>query len=414
MIVSRRLPIARPDRVAVVDVGSTTTTLAVYDGGPPGFVREVDRRSRALGLARSMACGRELPSQAVADTAEAVRAFAKRARRHDVEDLRVVGTSAVRDAENRDDLVEAVREETGLALEILAGPDEGRAATLAALEALPVSDGVLVDLGGGSLQIVRFRGRRVTNVASLDLGALRLASAFFSSDPPSGIELVDLRRHVERALRTVSWLGEREPVVVGTGGTIRALARLERRRVSWPIAHVHGFELGGDHVLDVVDVLSRMPRARRSRVPGLPPHRVDAVVAGAVVVNVLFRATQRREILVSTFGLREGIALGALHGGCVTRDPRRAGLHGCFPDPRGAASRARGRVLRECGSELDPIEREGLGLAAWVTASGADPERLLDVPVQGYTQAEILVAARSLGLVDDAATDVSGHLALAG
>jgi exopolyphosphatase/pppGpp-phosphohydrolase len=205
-------------------------------------------------------------------------------------------------------------------------------------------------------------------------------------------------------------------VVVGTGGTVRALARLEHRRVSWPIRHVHGFALGGDHVLDVVDVLSRMPRARRSRVRGLPRHRVDAVVAGAVVVSALLRALHRSEVLVSTFGLREGIAVGALHGGCLTRDPRRAGLHGCFPDPRGVAARARGRVLRLPEAEIgDATAREGLGLAAWVEASGADPASLLDVPVQGYTQAETLVAARSLGVVDEAdRPDALTQLALAG
>jgi exopolyphosphatase/guanosine-5'-triphosphate,3'-diphosphate pyrophosphatase len=171
-----------------------------------------------------------------------------------------------------------------------------------------VSDGLFFDLGGGSLQISRFAGRRLGPGWSLPLGALRLSHRFLQDDPPAGSELRRLLRHVRNQLAKA-----RVPALpaggelVGTGGTLRNLAKVDRAARDYPIERLHGYVLARDRVAAIVRVLARQPLARRDRIAGLSDERGDSIVGGALAIEALMDHVGARHIRVSGQGSREGI-----------------------------------------------------------------------------------------------------------
>src|SRR5689334_22506910 len=193
--------VADAARVGIVDIGSSTATLALYQGGPPGFVDRVEQIGLNLRLMRSLGTNGRLSRDAIARTVAVVDEFARAAKDFEADRIDAYATSAVRDATNRQDLVEAVRGATGVELAVISGEEEARFAVTSAVSTLPVTDGIVVDVGGGSVQIARIRRRRAADVVSLPLGSPRTSDAFFGADPPTGPEIVALRRHADALLR---------------------------------------------------------------------------------------------------------------------------------------------------------------------------------------------------------------------
>ncbi|MFZ5480391.1 MAG: hypothetical protein ACOZNI_26745 [Myxococcota bacterium] len=376
-------------RLAVVDIGSNTTSLAVFALTPRGALDRIAEDSEPLRLMRRLGPDGRLGPGAADRTMEALRRFVAEARAEGARTVHVVATSAVRDAEDGEALVDRIATELGVEARVLDGAAEGVAAAAGVVNTLPVRDGFLVDLGGGSLQVVELRGGRCARRASLPLGALRLTDAFLGGDGvPSPMQVTALRRHVQRELAAVPWL-KGGGTLVGVGGTIRAIAKIDRRASQWPITHGHGYRLTEDAVEAAWERVSRVDAARRKEIPGLASHRVDLVVAGALVVAWVLRVSGFPELRTCTYGVREGVALQRLFGEDepVVADQLGAGLEARFPllDP---AQRARAEAAR--AADPDPLA----GAAAWIRI--AEPDRaeavrtLLDAPMQGVWQEDVL------------------------
>lgn len=272
---------------------------------------EIDGDARfPLRLVRDSAGRGRLGSSAVARVAEALRAFQALSRGAGVDAVVAVATAAVRESTNSQEFVRRVAAETGIELEILSGDREARYAFAGAVHGLPVDSGLVLDIGGGSVQMCRFRHRRPTRVWTLPLGALLLSDRFLVSDPARPSEVARLRQHV---LATVADAGipalSEEEQLVGTGGTLRNLAKVDRAQRTYPISRMHGYRLTRDGVDRAIDSLAPRPLARRRRVPGLSDDRADSIVGGALCAQVVLGAVGTGEVLLSGRGLREGIAL---------------------------------------------------------------------------------------------------------
>ena len=174
-----------------------------------------------------------------------------------------------------------------------------------------MSSGLVFDVGGGSMQLTRFERRRVRAATSLPFGALRLSGRFLTSDPPTGKQLRHLREHVRRGLEKARVrklrAGDR---LVGTGGTIRNLARIDQQARGYPIGRTHGYELSTEALVGHPSIASHEPRrSGATRSAGLSAERADSIVGGAVAIHTLAEFVGARGILVSGQGLREGLAL---------------------------------------------------------------------------------------------------------
>jgi exopolyphosphatase/guanosine-5'-triphosphate,3'-diphosphate pyrophosphatase len=299
--------------LAVIDIGSNSGRVVVYRVEAEGGIRIQATTRAALRLVREVEKGHALSAEAIERTLEALRDFRAISVGAGAGKSLAVATAALRDAENAPALLERIRTELGLEVAVISGEQEAWYGFVGAVTGLPVDHGVLFDLGGGSMQLTRFRERRLLKSWSLPLGALRLSDGFLSTDPPKGSEIRRLQHHVRGALEQagVPRLTPGE-ALVGTGGTVRNLAKVDRRTRDYPIARIHGYVIAAGRLKAMVSMLaSRRAKDRRS-VPGLNEERGDSIVGGGLAVQTLMETLEARELQVSGQGVREGVALAAM------------------------------------------------------------------------------------------------------
>jgi len=304
-----RTPVPTPP-LAVIDIGSNSGRVAVLALTDQGHLEMLSDGRTSLALIDDVAAEGRLTPEAIDRVVRTVRDFLCIARTARATRTVAVATAAVREASNAAELAERLRVETGVELAVIDGATEAQYALVGAVHGLSVEDGMLVDIGGGSVEISRFRSREAVSTWSLPLGAGRLTRNFLASDPPRPAEVRALRDHVESSLAEIE-LPTLDPTeqLVGTGGTIRNLAKVHRAHTTYPIPRMHGYVLDRGDVRDVVDLLVAAPLERRMDVGGLSRDRADTVTGGGLAVLTVMDTVQARTLMVSGRGLREGVAL---------------------------------------------------------------------------------------------------------
>jgi len=297
------------DPVAVVDIGSNSGRVMVFRPEAGGHLHVLAGSRAALRLARDLDRTGRIPPEALDRAFEALRDFRAIAGGSGVRRFEAAGTSALRDAANGPPFIRKVKRELGITIRILSGLEEARYGFLGAVGGLPVDDGAFFDLGGGSLQVGRFRRRRLAGALSVPLGSLRVSDAFLKSDPPTPRELRKLREHVRETLEEAGLkrLGPGEQLV-GTGGSLRNLAKVDQRASGYPIARLHGYELARRRLHEIASSLAA-ERQKKRRAAGLNADRRDSVVGGAIVIETLMEVLGAGAVVVSGQGVREGLAL---------------------------------------------------------------------------------------------------------
>lgn len=295
--------------IAVIDVGSNSVRLLIARPLPGGHLDILDDARATLRLARVVDAHGAIPPDVLDQTLDAVGDFVRLASYAGAESVHAVGTAALRDAANAGALARKLRSRWGVELQVLSGSEEVRLASLGAVFGLPITDGLLLDLGGGSLLLARIEDRAPVETWSFPFGTLRLTDRFLDSDPPDEDDMSALRRHVRRELRAagVPRLGKGE-VLVGTGGTVRNLANVSRRRQRYPISRLHGHSITIRRLHRLTRLLARMTQQERRDVRGLNSDRAGIIAAGALVVDGVAAHTRTEAVLVAGQGLREGIA----------------------------------------------------------------------------------------------------------
>jgi exopolyphosphatase/guanosine-5'-triphosphate,3'-diphosphate pyrophosphatase len=308
-------------RLAAIDVGTNsvrTTVVEVNDGEP---YRLVDEEKEYTRLGEGRGSDGSLADDAMERTTAALRRMCDLALRLQAETIVGVATAAVRDAPNGREWVNTVREQVGLELRVLSGEEEARLAFLAAAESFPLQGrSAVVDVGGGSVEVVAATGRQIESVMSVPFGALSLAERFGGEDPMSESTYADLRRHVRRGLRdAVPKGGPPVSTLVASGGTVNALASMVAARTGSGGTSVHGFELAARDVNHLLAMLRRSTQRERLRVPGLPPGRADIITPGAVIVAEVMRAFDANSLWVNAKGIREGLIIEHVRGGSTAK-----------------------------------------------------------------------------------------------
>ena len=303
---------ARPP-LAIVDIGSNSARVVVYDREAGGHLRIIASARASLRLVEGVVENHAIGEEAIRRTREALRDFRAIAQGAGARSLRVYATAAVREARDSARFSRMVHGATGERLRLLSADDEARYGFHGALRGLPSRHGVLFDLGGGSVQITEFRNRERRRSWSLPLGALRLSRRYLEHDPATDKELKGLRAHVDGFLEELPLRRVRDAArLVGTGGTVRNLAKIDRFKTPSPVPRLHGHELARKTIEELQSELRESPEKRRGQVLGLSRDRVDSIVAGAVVIERLLSRVKADHIVVSGQGLREGLAYAAL------------------------------------------------------------------------------------------------------
>jgi exopolyphosphatase/guanosine-5'-triphosphate,3'-diphosphate pyrophosphatase len=282
-------------RTAVADLGSNSFRLVVFTA-EDGWWKRTDEIYEAVRIGAGLAETGELSPERMARAWSVVEVFDHFCRATGIDDVIAVATSAIRDARNGPQFVE----KAVLPVEVLSREAEARYGYLAAINSSTLRHGAVLDLGGGSMQLVAVDDRRAVDLESWPLGAVRMTERF-------GDDVDALRAHVTEAIDDTPWVRASGDRLVGIGGTVRNLAAAAAAAADLPSIGVQGFHLGADALDDLIDTLSRLPAAERGKVAGIKPARADIILAGAVVVRAVMEAGGFDGVEVTEAGLREGI-----------------------------------------------------------------------------------------------------------
>lgn len=300
-------------RIGVLDIGSNAAQLQVvevYPGAPPLPTHAVKRPTL---LAEAFTADGAIDPAGAHRVVAAVREVMEAARGLAIDELYAVATSAVRDATNRDELIACIEREAGLRPQFLSGEHEAELVYHAAHQWYGWSAGrlLVLDIGGGSMEIVFGRDAVPDVAVSLPLGAGRLTRAFLPDDPPTRKQLSALRRHVRDALREVAdrlvWEGG--PVrAVATSKTFKQLARLAGAPPQRKGPFVRR-RLNAEDIKAWIPRLAALPAAERAKLRGVSEPRARQILAGAIVARAAMTALDIRTLDVCPWALREGVLL---------------------------------------------------------------------------------------------------------
>lgn len=295
-------------KLAIIDLGSNTCRLVIFAISPDGAFRLTDQVSETVRIGENMLGSGMLQPEPVRRAQQLLKMYAGLCSANRIDHVIATATSAVRDAQNGAEFVEHVEQESGLSLQILSGDAEAFYGYVGAMNGFAIEEALIADLGGGSLELTQVEKRLPVSVASLPLGAVRLADRFLREDPISKSTAKALAAHIDAQLETFA------PAVhpsahglIALGGTARALARVDQRRRDYPIERLHAYELGADAVEDIADELLKKDLAARLKIKGLKDERADIIPAGALVIRQVMRRVGARSLYVSGRGLREGL-----------------------------------------------------------------------------------------------------------
>jgi len=312
-------------RVAAIDCGTNSIRLLVADvtEREDGTValRDVHREMRIVRLGEGVDATGRLGVAALMRTRDALADYTMICRRKGAERVRMVATSATRDASNRDDFFTMTRELLGVAAEVISGDEEARLSFTGAVGDLEPADGpfVVSDIGGGSTELVvgTWDGKRadITGACSVDIGCVRITERCLPSDPPTAAEVAAARalaaETLQRAFDTVPVAGAR--TWIGVAGTITTLSAVAQSLPGYDSEEIHLSSLTGDDIAYTARLLLGASHAQRERHPAIHPGRVDVIGGGAVITEVLAEKLAEtagiRELLVSEHDILDGIAL---------------------------------------------------------------------------------------------------------
>ncbi|WP_195210354.1 Ppx/GppA phosphatase family protein [Actinomarinicola tropica] len=299
---------------AAIDIGTNSIHLLVARSPAPGRLEVLAQEKEVVRLGHGGSDMRRLDPDAIERGIAALHRFRQVADIWDA-DITAVATSAVREAENHDEFTSRARDEAGIEVEVISGVEEARLIHLGALHALPVYEERLfvVDIGGGSTELVVGQREEVLEARSLKLGAIRLTDRFFSDEPITKSMVKDCRRYVRSFLEpTARELVTLSPeVAAGCSGTIETLAAMAlARRGDDPGRNLGNLSVTASEIAAVVDEIVSAPTAKeRAKLPGMEAKRADIIVAGAIILEQVLAALDVDELRISTFALREGVLL---------------------------------------------------------------------------------------------------------
>lgn len=367
-------------RLAALDIGSNSIHMLVAQVEPEGNFRVLDRAKEMVRLGRKSLTTGKLSKDAMERGVKTLAAFRTLAERQGATRFRAVATSAVREAKNGGEFLQRVRDEIGLRVRVIPGREEARLVWLGVSNSIDLrgEPSVILDAGGGSVEIVAVEGGQATAMSSLKLGVARLTETFLERDPPGARALKRLDAHLAESLDPVL-----EPLasrgvgrLIGTSGTMLSLVAAAAHRLGVETGgRLHNLEVPAAEIRRLHETLRTLPREARQKLKGIDSRRADLVVAGAAVAAHVVRRLKPRTVVACTWALREGLLLDyiARHGKGIEESVR-------FTDVRRRSVMRLLRRLGQTGHHHHRVARTALRLfdqlAARLGLSASDRELL--------------------------------------
>ena len=297
----------------MIDVGTNSTRLLVADVAG-GRVSPLERRSTVTRLGRGVDLSGHLANEAIEDVCEAIGVYVEVLEGLGVETVDAIATSAVRDADNGSAFIAELRERFALSARVLDGEEEARSTYLGATsEDLPTEPTLVVDIGGGSTELILGTGHEISFHDSLQIGVVRHTERHIASDPPTAGEMEALAADVRGLIEGSVGEGVEARQAIAVAGTPTSLAAVELELEPYDPSRVHGHVLALPSIQRMLSRLASASLVERVEIPGLHPDRAPNIVAGVVALVETMRAFGIEEVTVSEHDILYGTALAAGH-----------------------------------------------------------------------------------------------------
>ena len=394
------LPVAQTrGRRAIIDIGSNSVRLVVYDG-PRRIPFILFNEKVMAGLGAALGQTGRIDPVAMDRGLSALARFGRLCEAMRVEDVRCVATAAVRDASNGPDFI-ARAAQMGLSVELLSGGQEAVAAAYGVLSGIPGADGIVGDLGGGSLELARIRDGAVHETISLPLGVLRLPAI-----RARGGNALD--QQVKKMLARAKWPDAPGLPFYLVGGSWRALARFDMQLTRFPLPVVHQYEMPATRARQLATIVSQAGRTRLKDVPAMTGSRIPTLPDAAALLAIVVRQLKSARLIVSAYGLREGLLFESLAPAQRAADPlliaaeAEGQAQSRFPDHGDLIDRWIDPLFREDGDDWRRIRRAACLLAdvGWRANPDFRSERGVEIALHsnwvGITAPERAMLAQAL------------------
>lgn len=306
-----------PLKLAGIDIGTNTLRLLIAEYSADGKYRTLESGRHIVRLGEGMSSAGRLKDEAMDRVLRVLKEFAAKCSENHVNGIYAVATSAVRDAANGPDFISRVKNETGIDVSIISGEEEARLTMLGVSSALDISghDALLMDIGGGSTELIMVSNGDIEFRKSTDIGVVRFTEQYIESDPPEAKDLELLEKAIEdRLMREECFINLRNSgrvtagvEFIGTAGTVTTLAAIDQKMMAYDPKKVNGYRMSRDSVKNILNMLSGMTNKERMDLPGIESGREDLIVAGALVTCKVMEWFGFDEMTVCDAGLREGL-----------------------------------------------------------------------------------------------------------
>ena len=301
-------------RIAAIDIGTNSVHMIVVQVRPDRSFEVVDREKEMVRLGSGGLGGRALTETATTSAMQALSKFRRLAESHDVDEIVAAATSAVREADNGREFLTAIRQRTGIRVRVISGTEEARLIHRAAVYGVDVAGGtaVVVDIGGGSVELTRGSAARLQVVHSAKIGVIRLTEQFVRTDPIAERDVRRMTKYIRGqiadAVDRIVALGYDR--VIGTSGTILSLGALAMAdQASGGSDDLRNRRISIKQIRRLRRELASLPLEERLQLAGLDPRRADLAVAGSILLDTILKRLGAREITLCDFALREGLVL---------------------------------------------------------------------------------------------------------
>ena len=299
-------------RLGFIDIGTNTILCLIAELQSDGSFAVLDDLAEITrlgqGVERSGFIGREGEER----SRKTLRRYLGRCQNLKVQEVRAVGTSALRDAQNSAEVRSRFKAEFGIDVRVISGEEEAAYSFLAVEKGLPLAgrELLVIDVGGGSTELIRGNQTGISQAVSIDIGSVRLTEKFLHSDPVQNEEYEKLMVGIEKALGSLPqpWLKDSSRLtLVGIAGTFTTLAAVEKKLLRYTHGEVHGSPLALCEVQRQIALFKSKTIAERKAIPGLEPDRADVILAGACMIEKIMKLFHSENVIVSDHGVRYGL-----------------------------------------------------------------------------------------------------------
>lgn len=302
-------------RKAIIDIGSNSVSLIIVNIEENSSYTIIDEIKEPLRIFDGMNEKNEIIGSKIDATVATLITYKKLCDVLNTNKIIAVATEAIRRAINKDEIIKTIKERVGIKVRLLSGVEEAFYDYFAVVNSIDIKDGLIIDIGGASIELIWLKDSGILKSVSLPIGALTLANQFNLTDEVDPTNEKEMMNFLSDYFSSITWLKQvKSNVLIGIGGSIRNIAKIQKKLDNYPVAQIHNYEIDSTHVNSIYSMLKQKNLKQRKKIKGLSENRADIIIGITAVLSTLIKMCSVKKLIISGKGIREGLIYSNIHG----------------------------------------------------------------------------------------------------